>query len=111
MSSVPENWIPFIPVHVPGDSRAVQLQRAAMPSEVDASLIRPRTALLREGFDRGESYFVNEEEVPRSGTRLTVSYNRTRTKTGRVVLWLSVRRDVGRGERSSGLSFDLAKGT
>ncbi|WP_328455467.1 hypothetical protein [Amycolatopsis sp. NBC_00438] len=111
MSSVPENWIPFIPVHVPGDSRAVQLQRAAMPSEVDASLIRPRTALLREGFDHGDSYFVNEEEVPRTGTRLTVAYNRTRTKTGRVALWLSVRRDVGRGERSSGLSFDLAKGT
>lgn len=108
ISSVPENWIPFIPVHVPGDTRAVQLQRAAMPSEVDASLIRPRTALLREGFDHGDRYFINEEEIPRSGTRLTVSYNRTRTRTGRVALWLSIHRDVGRGERSSGLSFDLA---
>lgn len=107
MSSVPENWIPFIPVHVPGDNRAVQLQRAAMPSEVDATPVRPRTALLREGLDAGCPYFVNEEEVPRSGTRLTVAYNRTRTRTGRVVLWLSVHRTTGRGERSSGLSFDL----
>lgn len=107
MSSVPENWIPFIPVHVPGDSRSVQLQRAAMPSEVDPTTpVRPRTALLREGLDDGRSYFVNEEEVPRSGTRLTVAYNRTRTRTGRVVVWLSVARDTGRGERSSGLGFD-----
>lgn len=107
MSSVPENWIPFIPVHVPGDNRGVQLQRAAMPSQVDATSVRPRTALLREGFDAGLPYFINEEEVPRSGTRLTVAYNRTRTRTGRVVLWLSIHRAVGRGERSSGLSFDL----
>lgn len=107
MGSVPENWIPFVPVHVPGDSRSVQLQRAAMPSEVDASPVRPRTALLREGFDAGRPYFVNEEEVPRSGTRVTVAYNRTRTRTGRVAVWLSAKRGVGRGERSSGLGFDL----
>lgn len=111
MSSVPENWIPFIPVHVPGDNREIQLQRAAMPSEVDASPVRPRTALLREGFDAGQPYFINEEEVPRSGTRLTVAYNRTRTRTGRVAVWLSVQRDVGRGERSSGLGFDLLVNT
>ncbi|MER5510491.1 hypothetical protein ABT052_34935 [Streptomyces sp. NPDC002766] len=107
MSSVPENWIPFIPVHVPGDNRSVQLQRAALPSEVDATPVRPRTALLREGLDAGRPYFVNEEEVPRSGTRLTVAYNRTRTRTGRVVVWLAVNRGVGRGERSSGLTFDF----
>src|SRR5262249_10610065 len=66
MNSVPENWIPFIPVHVPGDNREVQLQRAAMPSGVDASPVRPRTTLLREGLDAGQPYFVNEEEVPRA---------------------------------------------
>jgi hypothetical protein len=110
MTSVPENWIPFIPVHVPGDNRNVQLQRAAMPSEVDpTTAVRPRTALLREGFDAGQSYFINEEEVPRTGTRLTAAYNRTRTRTGRVTIWLTVRRDTGRGERSSGLAFDVLK--
>jgi hypothetical protein len=111
MSSVPENWIPFIPVHVPGDNREIQLQRAATPSEIDASPVRPRTALLREDFDAGQPYFINEEEVPRSGTRLTVAYNRTRTRTGRVAVWLSVQRDVERGERSSGLGFDLLVNT
>lgn len=107
MTSVPQNWIPFIPVHVPGDTRAIQLQRAAMPSIVDATPVRPRTSLLREGFDAGSQYFVNEEEVPQTGTRLTVSYNRTRWRDGRVVVWLSAHRGTGRGEGSSGLAFDL----
>ena len=31
MNSVPENWIPFIPVHVPNNNREIQLQRVAMP--------------------------------------------------------------------------------
>jgi hypothetical protein len=107
MSSVPENWIAFIPVHVPGDNRAIQLQRAAMPSAVDATPLRPRTDLLREGLDAGRPYFINEEEVPQTGTRVTVAYNRTRWRDGRPVVWLSARRGVGRYERSSGLGFDL----
>ncbi len=111
MSSVPENWIPFVPVHIPGDNRSVQLRRAAMPSEVDASPVRPRTSLLREGVDAGDSYDLNEEEVTRAGTRVTLSYNRTRWRDGRVLLWLSARRGVGRGGRSSGLGFDQLRNT
>ena len=111
MTSVPENWIPFIPVHVPGDNRNVQLRRAAMPSEVDASAVRPRTAILREGFDAGQAYYINEEEVPRTGTRLSAAYNRTRTRSGRVVVWLTTHRDTGRGERTSGLAFDTLTDT
>ena len=30
MSTVPEQWLPFVPVHVDGSSRETQLQRAAM---------------------------------------------------------------------------------
>ncbi|MFJ8160056.1 hypothetical protein ACIRBY_03900 [Streptomyces sp. NPDC096136] len=107
MSSVPENWIPFIPVHVPDQDRDVRLQRAAMPSVIgDDTLVHPRTSLLREGLDAGRQYYVNEEEVPQAGTRLTLAYNRTRGHDGRVALWLSARTHAGRGEASSGLSFD-----
>jgi hypothetical protein len=107
MNAIPEHWIPFIPVHVPGDNREIRLQRAAMPSVVDGLPVRPRTTLLRQGFDAGQQYFINEEEVPQSGTRLAVSFNRTRWRDGRVVVWLSAYRGVGRGEGSSGLGFDL----
>jgi hypothetical protein len=108
MSSVPENWIPFIPVHVPDDNRSVQLQRSAMPSGVDGSPVRPRTALLREGFDAGQPYFVNEEEVAQAGTRVTMAFHRTRTRDGKAVVWLGATRAAGRGGRASDLRFDDA---
>ena len=41
MSTVPENWIPFIPVHVDGNNREIQLQRAALPRILDGD---PRSA-------------------------------------------------------------------
>ncbi|WP_435599763.1 hypothetical protein [Streptomyces sp. C10-9-1] len=106
MSSVPENWTPFIAVHVPGGHRAVRLQRAGVLSSVDGKAVEPRTSLLREGFDAGDPYFINEEEVTQAGTRVAVAYNRTRWRNGRVAVWLSAQRGLGRGEGSSGLAFD-----
>lgn len=113
MSSVPENWIPFIPAHVEGSTREIQLQRAALPRVLEgdrekAVKVQPRTALLREGLDRtqAEPYFVHEEEVPRAGTSLANVFARTRGPGGRVYVWLRTRRTTGRGEGSSGLRFD-----
>ena len=113
MSTVPENWIPFIPVHVDGSNREIQLQRAALPRILEGdpdppAKVQPRTVLLREGLDRvpAQPYFVHEEEVPRAGTRMTQLYQRTRWTDGRVYTWLRVRRQTGRGEASSGLGFD-----
>ena len=113
MSTVPESWIPFIPVHVEGSNREIQLQRAAMPRVLEGgpkppAKVEPRTVLLREGLDRtpAEPYYVHEEEVTRAGTRVFQAYQRTRWTDGRVVVWLGVRRQTGRGEGSSGLRFD-----
>jgi hypothetical protein len=113
MNTVPENWIPFVPVHVPGSNRQIQLQRAAMPRILEGdpdppAKVRPRTILLREGLDRtpAEPYFVHEEEVPRTGVRVAQAYQRTRWRDGRVVVWLGADKSTGRGEGSSGLAFD-----
>ena len=64
--------------------------------------------LLRVGLDRDAkfSYFLHEEEVPREGLRVMKQYKRTRWRNGRVVVWLGVRKAVGRGEGLSGLAFD-----
>src|SRR5215216_4327014 len=114
MNTVPENWIPFIPVHVNGSNREIQLQRAAMPRIIeddseDPKKIQPRTKLLRVGLDQEpkDIYKLYEEEVPRSGVRIFQSYQRTRWYGGRVYNWLGVRKQVGRGEVSSGLAYDL----
>jgi hypothetical protein len=108
---VPENWIPFIPVHVPGSNREIRLQRAALPRIIPRDpnrpeKIRPRTTLLREGMVNGEPYFVNEEEITRAGTDVRQSFQRTRWHDGRCIVWFGVRKLTGRGEGLSNLRFD-----
>jgi hypothetical protein len=113
MNSVPEHWIPFIPVHLDGSNREIQLQRASMPRIIEGdpappAKVKPRTSLLREGLDRLPQlrYFLHEEEVPRAGIRVSQAYQRTRWTDGRVMVWLGARKRIGRGEGSSGLLFD-----
>jgi hypothetical protein len=122
MSTVPENWIPFVPVHVANDNREIQLQRASMPRNIGdnpAALpvplrkVKPQTTLLRQGLDQlvPAPYFIYEEEVPRAGARVFQHYQRTRgcddgTVCGRVLTWLRAEKQTGRGEGSSGLAFD-----
>ncbi len=107
MNEVPEHWIPFIPVHVEGSVREVQLQRAALPRALPnrpVEKVRPRTGLLRENLP--QAYFIFEEEVPRAGAVVRQSYQRTRWMGGKVFTWFGARKSTGRGEGSSGLAFD-----
>lgn len=90
-TSVPEQWIPMVPVHRPGDVREIQLQRAAMPrlladDDPNQTVVRPRTWLMRQGLDDllpDRSYYLHEEEVPRAGVRVTRAFQRTRWRDGR----------------------------
>jgi hypothetical protein len=113
MSSVPENWIPFIPVHIDGDTREIQLQRAAMPRIIpdeneDHERVRPRSLLLREGLDINpqKAYYIFEEEVPRAGVQVSMCYQRTRWTDGKIIVWLGTHKQIGRGEGQSNLQFD-----
>jgi len=111
MTTVPENWIPFVPEHVANSNRQIQLRRAAMPRypydlTPNFERVRPRTTLLREGLDANKPYHIHEEEVPRAGMRVAELYQRTRWKNGRVFIWLGINKNTGRGEGHSGLAFD-----
>ncbi|HYN65700.1 MAG TPA: hypothetical protein VES93_02350 [Ornithinibacter sp.] len=111
-TEVAENWIPFIPVHLPGQLRAIQLQRGTMRRTIGPqdSLIRPRTSILREGIDdddqRVAPYYVHEEEVPRVGVRVQGMLRRARAYDGTPIVWHARRVTAGRGEARSGLAFD-----
>jgi hypothetical protein len=103
--TVPENWIPFLPVQRPGSVQDVTFQRAAMPKMGTP----PRDVVLAKGVLLNEPelpWFVNEEEIPFSGTSVTRSYQRTRWYDGRTYLWIGRRRETGRGVASSRLLFD-----
>ncbi len=112
-NTVPENWIPFIPVHQNFlDNRQIKIQRASMPRlfNNDFTHVRPVTRLLREGINDDDTqatpYFINEEEIPRTGVQLTATFQRTRWYNGSVINWYGYRKKVGRGEGSSGLAYD-----
>ncbi len=106
-TSVPENWIPLIPVHVDGNTRKTQLQRSAMLRYLDgvsaADPIAGRTRII--SAPPPPSY-VHEEEVPRTGIRVRKAFRRCRWHGGRTSVWAGIDKRAGRGERSSGLRFD-----
>ena len=97
-TTVPDNWIPFIPVHMEGSDREIRLQRARMPASKGALgvLLTEKTA----------PYFVNEEEVSRAGAIVQRSFQRTRWLNGRTFLWIGRYKETGKGEGWSNLKFD-----
>ena len=111
-NTVPENWIPFLPVHRPGEDREIRLQRASMPRFFQQTVrpVRPLTRLLRPGLlpdnSQAEPHFIHEEEVPRAGVRVDGCLRRARWYNGTTFVWYAHSKRSGRGEGSSGLKFD-----
>ena len=101
-STVPDHWIPLVPVQIGGDQRAIALQRGAM--------LDPETgeAILAQGriLSPGRRLIVEDEELPRVGVQATRHYQFARWTNGASLLWLARRKRAGRGEGSSGLRFD-----
>lgn len=112
MTTVPENWIPFIPIHIPDQQRSIQLQRASMPRHFRHNIfpVRPRTRILREGIDQNDMqrspYYVYEEEIPKTGVKITSTYQRSRWFNGTIFTWYGRRKVTARGMANSGLRFD-----
>jgi len=97
-TTVPDNWIPFIPVHMEGSDTEIRLQRARMPGAKGALGV-----LLTE---KPAPYFINEEEVPRAGIAVQRAFQRTRWLNGKTFLWIGRYKQAGRGEGHSNLKFD-----
>jgi hypothetical protein len=103
-TSVPDHWIPLVPVQVNG-SRAVRLRRAAMlDSQGVPQFGRAKGRVLNPR--PGQRLDLYEEEVPREGIRVIRTYQYTRWLDGTTHLWIGRRKDIGRGEGSSELRFD-----
>jgi hypothetical protein len=101
---IPDHWIPLIPVQA-ADKRSVRLKRGRLlaSSNGGTTLPVPAGRILEPG--RALSLF--EEEVPRSGARITRAWQYARWTDGSTHLWVGRRKQPGRGEGSSGLRFDV----
>jgi hypothetical protein len=116
-TSVPEHWIPFVPVPAEGSTPTdpvIQLQRRALlRTEADGErrTVQPRGVLLRSDprrpADAEAPLRIEEEEVPREGVVVERTFQFARWLDGRALLWLGRRKRAGRGEGASGLRFDV----
>jgi hypothetical protein len=106
-TSVPENWIPFLPTRGRPDDADYPLVQGAIvryTRAADGSLtavpVLPAGLLLRAGGT------LPEREVPREGRVLQRTRRLARWVDGSRVRWWSRRTSVGHGEASSGLAYD-----
>jgi hypothetical protein len=97
-TTVPDNWIPFIPVHMEGSDTETQLQRASMPGAKGAL-----GTILRE---KEAPYYISDGIVTRSGVEVQRSFQRTRWHNGQTHVWIGRRKGAGKGEGWSNLVFD-----
>jgi hypothetical protein len=105
-TTVPENWIPYVPVHTDSMKRSTQLQRAMIVRNVEKQEpegVEARSRLLKSA---GSSHRINEEAVTRAALKVLLTVQRTRWIDGSTHLWISRKTGPGQGEGSSGLRFD-----
>ena len=128
-SSVPFNWIPFIPQRLVTEQakkcpfflggREMVLRRGKMPCYVysDGKFnlvpVRPQGSIMRPEVTYGKNkevketpMVINEEAVQATGIRLTKNYQRTRWIGGQTYQWLGIYKRQAKTEASSGLVFD-----
>lgn len=101
-TTVPENWVPLLPVHLPGSIADVRFQRGQMPPTAAGAPSR-RGVMLNE---IPTPFYIAEEEVPVSGLTVSRRAQRSRWYGGRTCLWIGRARETGRGAAASHLRFD-----
>jgi hypothetical protein len=109
-TTVPENWIPFLPAQRPGSAQDIALQRAAMPQlgSPPREVVKAKGVLLNEPT---LPWFVDEEELSASGVSVTRTFQRVRWYDGRTFVWIGRSRETGRGAGTSSLRFDQIEPT
>lgn len=106
-TSVPVNWIPFLPVLVEPAKGKFALEKSAMVDLFENPILPIGRILQPTKLSANTPYWIQEEEVPRTGTRITRVICRSRWIDGSTYLWIARRKMVGMGEGSSGLRFDI----
>lgn len=105
-STVPTNWIPYLPEHEAGQQRNIHLRRAYMVrksvnQQGEPTDLKPLSRLAATDLTN-----IREEAIPRAGVRVQLTRQRVRWTDGKTYLWQGRKVLTGRGEGNSGLKFD-----
>ncbi|MER5510054.1 hypothetical protein ABT052_32670 [Streptomyces sp. NPDC002766] len=99
VTEVPSHWYPLVPQAL-ADQESIRLRLVGL-ARGDGTPRPPLGKLL------GETDWLYEEEVPRSGIRVERARQYTRWQDGRTHAWTTRSRGSGTGGGSSGLRFDV----
>jgi hypothetical protein len=109
-TDVPRNWIPFLPVLIDAASGQIALELGEMLDANGHSVPpAPFGRLLSVPPLAGRPYGIREEEVPRSGLRVSRLPYVSRWTDGSAYLWWGRWRRTGVNQTASGLSFDVVQ--
>ncbi len=107
-TTVPNYWVPLMPMQIDATTQAIRLVRGAvLKPDGSQQIVTAKGRILNP--DPQQRLAIFEEEVPREGVRVTRNYQMTRWLDGSTHLWVGRRKEIGRGEGSSGLRFDTAE--
>jgi hypothetical protein len=101
-TDVPANWTPLLPQRV-ADPPSLRLVRAATLAADGSNVVRHAQGEL---LNAAAELKLFNEEIPREGVKVTRQFERTRWIGGSTLLWVGLRKQVGKGEGSSALRFD-----
>ena len=104
-TTVPSNWIPLLPVQLaePPDKIVSRLRRGAVLQPDGSEKINPALGRI---LNKDPRLLMFDEEVPREGIHVARHYQLARWIDGSSWVWMALRKEVSRGEGSSGLRFD-----
>jgi len=97
-STVPHNWVPFIPVPIRENSYEMHLQRAKLPNS--------KGAVGKLVSENQAPYFIDEKTLDSTGLLVSRAAQISRFTNGSTHLWIGRRKEAGKGEGWSNLKFD-----
>jgi len=101
-SPVPTNWIPYLPFHI--DDSNIELRRALMMR--NEAHTEPEDIIPLSTLAKSDLLQIREEAIPGAGVRVQLTKQRVRGTDGKTYIWPGRKVLAGRGEGSSGLTFD-----
>jgi hypothetical protein len=103
-TQVPDYWFPLLHVQEKPGEPAIKLKLGTILRDPNQHP-EPFGIISKELKDSG----IFDEEVPREGLYVYRQFQFARWHDGSSYLWISRRKTVGKGEGSSGLSFDILR--
>lgn len=104
-TTVPDYWLPLVPVRIDATRPDIRLRRGRVLLDRGGQPVAP--SALGRVLEPGTPLSLFEEEVPRAGARITRAWQYARWVDGSTHLWMGRRKGAGRGEGWSGLRFDV----